>query len=101
MEMKVDIKLQYHCNLGLSLDDLDQLIMHCIIPLLTAIFGPTFFLGFVFLVVFFVTTSTLSVQQKTTGVETCPINHVALRNSYWYKVSFNGLSYVKSHINKS
>lgn len=82
MKMKVDIKLQYHCNLGLSLDDLDQLIMHCIIPLLTAIFGPTFFLGFVFLVVFFVTTSTLSVQQKTTGVETCPINHVALRNSY-------------------
>lgn len=82
MEMKVDIKLQYHCNLGLSLDDLDQLIMHCIIPLLTANFGPTFFLGFVFLVVFFVTTSTLSVQQKTTGVETCPINRVALRNSY-------------------
>lgn len=97
MEIKVDIKLQYHCNLGLSLDDLDQLIMHCIIPLLTAIFGPTFFLGFVFLVVFFVTTSTLSVQQKITRVETCPTNYVALRNSYWYKVSFNGLSYVKSH----
>lgn len=56
--------------------------MHCIIPLLTAIFGPTFFLGFVFLVVFFVTTSTLSVQQKITPVETCPTNYVALRNSY-------------------
>lgn len=68
MEMNIDNEVLYHCNLWLLhvLDGLDPLILHCNFSLLTAIFGPTFFLGFVFLVVFFVTTSTLSVQQKIT-----------------------------------
>lgn len=60
MERNIDTEVLYHCNLWLSLDGLDPLILHCNFLLLTAIFGPTFFLGFVFLVVFFVTTSSHS-----------------------------------------